>query len=139
MARWSPTESRHPVRVVTRRTGLSVDVLRAWERRHQVVTPSRTPSGRRLYSDRDIERLVLLYRATLAGRSIGQVAPLGEKARAALVKQDASAELVTKGHGLRPPRRTGGAPVQSADRYLDHCLRAIRRLDAPALASTLRH
>ena len=67
-------EHRHPMRVVTRRTGLSADLLRAWERRHEVVKPSRSMGGRRLYSDDDIERLRLLYRATLAGRSIGQVA-----------------------------------------------------------------
>src|SRR5512140_1340838 len=101
MARWSPTESRHPVRVVTRRTGLSVDVLRAWERRHHVVTPQRTPSGHRLYSDRDIERLVLLYRATLAGRHIGQLAPLGGRALAALVHQDASAQTVPNARAAR--------------------------------------
>src|SRR5919107_4915681 len=71
---------RHPMRVVTRRTGLSADVLRVWEKRYGVVTPSRSDTGRRLYSDTDIERLRLLHRATLAGRSIGQVAGLSTPA-----------------------------------------------------------
>jgi MerR family transcriptional regulator, light-induced transcriptional regulator len=50
----------HPIQVVTRRTGVSADVLRVWEKRYAVVTPIRSASGRRLYSDADIERLRLL-------------------------------------------------------------------------------
>src|SRR5512145_2591390 len=93
----NPTSYRHPMRVVTRRTGLSADMLRAWERRHEVVTPSRSANGRRLYSDTDIERLGLLYRATLAGRSIGQVAGLSTAQLAALVRKDAEAERASDG------------------------------------------
>ena len=39
----------HPIQVVTRRTGVSADVLRVWEKRYAVVTPVRSVSGRRLY------------------------------------------------------------------------------------------
>ena len=56
--------------VITRRTGLSADVIRAWERRYQAVSPERTQIGRRLSSDRDIARLALLRRAIHAGRRI---------------------------------------------------------------------
>ena len=41
----------HPVRVVTQRTGLSPDLLRAWERRYRIVEPRRSAGGQRLYSD----------------------------------------------------------------------------------------
>src|ERR1700733_10194856 len=87
---------RHPMRAVTRRTGLSPDLLRAWERRYEVVKPSRSAGGRRLYSDADIERLRLLFRATLAGRSIGQVAELPTSALAALVRQDEKADAPSR-------------------------------------------
>jgi DNA-binding transcriptional MerR regulator len=80
------------MRIVTRRTGLSAHLLRAWERRYEVVKPSRSEGGRRLYSDADIERLRLLYHATLAGRSIGQVAELSTEALTALVRLDAEAD-----------------------------------------------
>jgi len=33
--------ARHPIRVVSRRTGLTPALLRAWEKRYGVVTPSR--------------------------------------------------------------------------------------------------
>jgi DNA-binding transcriptional MerR regulator/methylmalonyl-CoA mutase cobalamin-binding subunit len=66
----------HPIQVVTRRTGVSADVLRVWEKRYAVVTPVRSTGGRRLYSDADIERLRLLVHATRTGRTIGQIAAL---------------------------------------------------------------
>lgn len=39
------------------RSGVSVPLLRAWERRYGVVSPQRTPAGYRLYDDEAIARL----------------------------------------------------------------------------------
>ncbi len=83
-----PTLARHPIRVVTERTGLSPELLRAWERRYGAVVPARGPGGHRLYSDRDIDRLTLLVRATGAGRSVASVAGLSPAALSALVAED---------------------------------------------------
>ena len=56
-------EPKHPIRVVSERTGLSPDVLRAWEKRYRAVEPPRRDGGsQRLYSDADVERLRLLRR-----------------------------------------------------------------------------
>jgi DNA-binding transcriptional MerR regulator/methylmalonyl-CoA mutase cobalamin-binding subunit len=74
---------RYPVRLVALRTGLSPHVLRAWERRYRVVTPTRTEGGQRLYSDLDVERLLRLRRLTDQGHAIGRIAllPLPELVR----------------------------------------------------------
>jgi len=125
------------MRVVTHRTGLSADLLRAWERRYEVVTPARSVGGRRLYSDADIERLRLLYRATLAGRSIGQVAELPTAALAVLVRQDAAADAEPALGSPGASTRERGAPPSAAD-FLDDSLRAVERLDATALDAALR-
>ena len=85
------TTPRHPIAVVTERTGLSQDVLRIWERRYRAVVPTRGPGGQRLYSDADIERLTLLHDATRAGRGISRVANLADDALAALVDEDVAA------------------------------------------------
>jgi DNA-binding transcriptional MerR regulator/methylmalonyl-CoA mutase cobalamin-binding subunit len=82
-------EGRHPIRVVTERTGLSPDVLRAWERRYGAVQPARGNGGQRLYSDADIHRLTQLARAVHAGRSVASVAGLTSEALALLVTEDA--------------------------------------------------
>ena len=50
----TPAATAHyPIRVVSRMTGLSVDTLRAWERRYQAVSPSRDDRGR-AYSDAQV-------------------------------------------------------------------------------------
>lgn len=127
---------RHPMGVVTRRTGLSADLLRVWEKRHDVVKPARSSGGRRLYSDADIERLRLLYRATLAGRGIGQVAALSTQALATLVRRDADAERAdTNGRASADDAR---AVAPATAEYLADAGRAIERLDAHALEAVLR-
>jgi MerR family transcriptional regulator, light-induced transcriptional regulator len=42
---------------LSRRTGVSPELLRAWERRYGLLHPSRTPTGLRLYSDGDVARV----------------------------------------------------------------------------------
>src|SRR4051812_33916303 len=85
----APPAILHPIQIVTRRTGVSADVLRVWEKRYAVVTPVRSTSGRRLYSDADIERLRLLVEATRTGRPIGQVATLPTPAILTLLEEEA--------------------------------------------------
>src|SRR5438067_12610915 len=80
----------HPIQVVTRRTGLSADVIRVWEKRYGVVVPVRTPTGRRLYSDADIERLRLLSRATLAAYSIRRAVALPSATLTAVAREGAA-------------------------------------------------
>ena len=89
-----PADPRHPIKVVARRTGLTPDVLRVWEKRYRAVSPTRLDTGRRLYSDADVERLLLLRRATLAGRRIGQVAKMPNAELEPLVVDDETAMAV---------------------------------------------
>src|SRR6185436_7231599 len=43
----------YPIRAVSKLTGIAIDTLRAWERRHRAVTPVRDDRGR-MYTDADI-------------------------------------------------------------------------------------
>src|SRR5512135_256513 len=63
-----------PLRTVTAMTGLTPDLIRAWEKRYAVVAPIRGARGARLYTAADIAHLRLLGRVVAAGRSIGDVA-----------------------------------------------------------------
>jgi DNA-binding transcriptional MerR regulator len=69
-------ELTYPLRTAARLTGLSPELLRAWERRYAVVEPQRTPGGTRRYSAADLERLRLVKAAVDAGHRISQVAHL---------------------------------------------------------------
>jgi DNA-binding transcriptional MerR regulator len=60
---------------VSKLTGIGIDTLRAWERRHRAVTPVRDDRGR-MYTDADVARLRLLRGAVEHGHSIGRLARL---------------------------------------------------------------
>ncbi len=61
---------------LSRRAGVPVESLRAWERRYGLLAPSRTPGGFRLYGEDDVAR-VLAMRAHLGtGLSAAQAARL---------------------------------------------------------------
>lgn len=122
---------RHPIQVVARRTGLSADVIRAWERRYQAVSPERTQIGRRLYSDRDIDRLALLRRAIHAGRRIGDVAQLSHADLAHLVAADTTAAAQSPS---APNQATASA---TTEKHVDTCVRAVIDMRPDVLESAL--
>jgi DNA-binding transcriptional MerR regulator len=119
-----PAVSSYPIRAVARMTGLSVDTLRAWERRYEVVTPKRGDRGR-VYSDADVERLKQLAGLVERGHAIGTIAGLSTAELRRLT--DDSNALAAAPHGMPAADLTG-------------LLRALDRYDLPAIESTLgRH
>ncbi len=77
--------SHFTIKAVSQATGLTVETLRAWERRYEVVRPSRDASGRRTYSAADVARLRLLRTATELGHTISRLANLSDEDLAKLV------------------------------------------------------
>lgn len=120
---------RHSIAVVSRRTGLSQLVLRAWERRYGVVTPGRTESGRRRYSDLDVERLSLLGRLTAADHRIGDIANLPLADLRQLV-DELPAAAVARAVAAVPA--TGDAAT-----HLEQAMHAVAALDPAALEGVL--
>jgi MerR family transcriptional regulator, light-induced transcriptional regulator len=114
----------HPIGVVARRTGISLHVLRAWERRYGVVEPVRTPGGQRLYSDADMARLRLLRQVTETGRNISQVAELPDAELERLAARDAHSQ-------------EAAAEPTGAAGYVARCLMAAERLNGDAVHATL--
>jgi DNA-binding transcriptional MerR regulator/methylmalonyl-CoA mutase cobalamin-binding subunit len=126
-----PTDERHPMRLVVLRTGLTPDLLRAWEKRYGVVTPIRSHGGQRLYSDADVERLSLLARAVKGGRAIGQIAKLPLRELQRIVEKDAIALSVI-------PAPVSAIASESRESIHAAALAAVERFDAAELESTLR-
>ena len=62
--------------IVARRTGIHPETLRMWQRRYGLVDPSRSAGGSRLYTEADVQRLILVKRLVDAGHPIRLVAPL---------------------------------------------------------------
>jgi DNA-binding transcriptional MerR regulator/methylmalonyl-CoA mutase cobalamin-binding subunit len=75
----------YSIKAVSQATGLTVETLRAWERRYGIVIPSRDPTGRRVYRADDVLRLRRLREATERGHPIGRLAELSEEGLAQLL------------------------------------------------------
>jgi DNA-binding transcriptional MerR regulator len=82
---------QYPIRAVSKMTGISVDTLRAWERRYNAVTPERGERGR-VYNDAHVQRLLLLQAALGRGFSIGVVASLPDEELQAMLRAPQSSE-----------------------------------------------
>lgn len=59
---------------LSRRTGVSPELLRAWERRYGLFEPDRSPGRFRLYSDTDVERVESMRRQIEGGLSAAEAA-----------------------------------------------------------------
>jgi MerR family transcriptional regulator, light-induced transcriptional regulator len=66
----------HTLRIgeVARRTGVSPELLRAWERRYELLRPERTPTGYRLYSDEDVARVLRMQDLLRSGLAAAEAA-----------------------------------------------------------------
>ena len=85
---------------LSRRSGVSPELLRAWERRYGLVRPTRSAGGLRLYSASDVERVRLMRQHLADGLAAAEAASLALRAvvadevpRAALDPAAARADL----------------------------------------------
>ena len=72
------TDNDHvlPIGAVSRMIGISSHTLRKWESRYALVSTQRTPSGRRLYTQGDIEKLILVRDLIALGHQVNRLAAL---------------------------------------------------------------
>ena len=63
----------YPIRKISELTGINPVTLRAWERRHGLIKPERTPKGHRLYTDEHVQLIRRILALVDQGISIGQV------------------------------------------------------------------
>src|SRR3954471_13299292 len=89
-----PEEGMLRIGELSRRVGVSPEVLRAWERRYGVLRPARTEGGFRLYSRGGEERVPRLL-------ALHQEGPWPPAAPRAAVAEAAAAPAVASADGLR--------------------------------------
>lgn len=77
----------YSIKAVAQATGLTVETLRAWERRYGIVVPNRDAGGRRIYRAEDVLRLRRLREATERGHPIGRLAGLDDDNLASLLSE----------------------------------------------------
>lgn len=87
-------ENRFRIGELSRRSGVSPDLLRAWERRYGLLEPSRSAGGLRLYSEEDVVRVRAMQSQLEAGLAAAEAA-------AVAVSAPASAKAVGDASALR--------------------------------------
>ncbi|MEO8603944.1 MAG: B12-binding domain-containing protein [bacterium] len=110
---------------MSRLTGLSPDVIRAWEKRYAVVSPTRGPRGARLYSAADVAQLRLLRQVVGSGRAIGDVARLARHDLESLVEVPA------------PPAAATGTPAAVGEAVIARSIAALEAFDSAGLDRVL--
>ena len=130
MAGPNDDSAQYLISTVSKRSGVKSDLVRAWERRYQAVTPTRTAGGHRVYTDQDIARLKLLNQATNNGHSISQIAQFSLDDLKELLKNES-------GESTQPFISNTSAcdRVFLAEDYIEKCYATVLAFDAKALES----
>ena len=119
----------YAIKAVALRTGLTTHTIRVWERRYEVISPERTETNRRLYSEADIQKLLLLKKAIDAGHSIGLLSQMSDSEIKAVVKES------------NPPETRAAIPVDiedsSPESFVREALEAAKQFEDGRLESIL--
>lgn len=118
-------EQLFPILIASKMSGLSVDLIRAWERRYQAVTPCRAREVR-MYSLHDVMRLKTLKQLTERGQAIRFLAKLSDSALQQMIEQ--TQPLAQKTHAPRPD-----LPLYDSQKAA--LFAAIQTFDAPKLSA----
>jgi MerR family transcriptional regulator, light-induced transcriptional regulator len=109
------------IKAVSQATGVSIETLRAWERRYRVVEPRRDPNGRRSYEPGDVIRLRKLREATERGHPISKLARVSDEELSGLL-----VDAARDGRGAGAARTFAGQMLLAAKHYRpDDCDQAL--------------
>ena len=114
------------ISTVSKRSGVKSDLVRAWERRYNAVSPTRTEGGHRVYTDLDIARLKLLNQATNNGHSISQIAKLTLDELKSLLRYEGT--TIQDSQATITP--LNGSRLHIAEDYVQKCYEAVLAFDA---------
>ena len=115
---------------LSRRSGVSPELLRAWERRYGLLRPTRSPGGLRLYSADDLRRVETMQRHLAEGFAAAEAASLAagtadvpaEQGSAPLASAELRAELRASLDAYDEPRAQAALDRLLAAATLDAAL-----------------
>ncbi|HUP55199.1 MAG TPA: MerR family transcriptional regulator [Methylomirabilota bacterium] len=120
----------YTIKEAAARSGVTVPLLRAWERRYKVVAPARTASGYRLYDDAALTRLRTMRRLVDEGWSPSNAAAAVLEDRAPVVAIPASLEADL-------PGAVPAGDMETAADHIERFVDAAGRLDVAAIENVL--
>jgi methanogenic corrinoid protein MtbC1 len=122
-------QTMYNIKQAAERAGVSVPVLRAWERRYGIVKPERSPSGYRRFDDESIARVRAMRTLVHDGWSPSAAA-------AAILEGRAPVEVSVAEPTASTPRDSDAA-IPGDEQLGDRFVRAAAALDAGAVDEVL--
>ncbi len=126
------SEVRYSIKIASERSGVSSHLIRMWEKRYGALSPDRTETNRRLYSDENVERLSLLFSCTQEGHRIGNIASLPTETLRQLAQENA--EIKESARESAPPTSANEESLPPAVRP---AFKAIDSMDVDELRKAL--
>lgn len=90
--------AEYTIKELEKFSGVKAHTIRTWEKRYGLVTPRRTPTNVRLYSDSDLRKIMNVAVASNAGVKISHIARLTANQLANLVQNGSP-----QGHAIASP------------------------------------
>lgn len=119
--------SIYNINIASKLSGVPELTIRAWEGRYSAITPKRTETNRRIYSDSDVEKLTLLRKLTDNGHRIGNLANLSvEELKDTLSKIE-----------VKLKASVGDSLSGEGKKFITECIEAIKDYDEKGLGSLL--
>ena len=118
---------------LSRRVGVSTELLRAWERRYQLLQPARSPKGYRLYAVQDELRVRSMQDQLARGLSAAEAARVARRD----APTDTAYPLLTTQPTVTAPNPTEADPAMSHYRALEQALDAYDESDAQHVLDTM--
>jgi MerR family transcriptional regulator, light-induced transcriptional regulator len=122
-------EPKYTIKTVCTQTGIRAVTLRAWERRHEVLTPHRSDNRYRLYSERDVAILRWIKSRVDNGISISSAV----SELRTMNKNGIWPEAIPTGPAVMPTQRT-----TPPDQYARQLFQALVRHNEPQAGDLLR-
>lgn len=123
---------KYKIKTIAELTGFSPNLLRAWERRYELLEPARKESGHRLYTETDLAVLKSVRLLVDEGRSIGEIALMG---RDLLVNSPPTRRAPKTSTSVEKKLVAGGTP--QAERLVEQIVEAALKLEVHTLQSLL--
>jgi len=123
-----------PIRAVSSITGVNPITLRAWERRYNLIQPTRTATGHRLYSAADIQEIQRILALSAQGVGFTQIAQMLARESQTTEAQQAFADQVLQPTQNKTGSEAAPAIAEGQDKNLIESLKqAVVRMDPLAL------
>lgn len=127
----NPENKFFNIQMASAASGISAHTIRAWEKRYQALCPMRTETGKRMYTEAEVERLKTLSLLVNLGSSISQIAALPDEELLLILQK---LNHTKEKYSSRPVSSEAISPMQLRDKLME----SLHEYDMESLTGALK-